>query len=289
MRKNTRTKCREHATCIVHTCNTCTVDITKSSVFTMLAVMETVMKHSPATFIIIINLNNPNTEIMQQLSYWLNFIDDATCRTTAKSCLIIVGSHADLKLLPREIVNEKLKIVSDLVQKVAERQILEFFGVISMDCRKVDSGSTRKFTSLLSKSQKSLSSRAPSMSFICHFMYAVLQWRRKCAGTIAWKLQDSATFLDEQHSSRILPSEIPLLNDLLLSLNSKGVIIYLQNHKKLAESWIIVDTEALLNKIKSTNVLMPRWSCRGRVHTECSTIHDCWQLLTCMQVTVAFK
>ena len=42
-------------------------------------------------------------------------------------------------------------------------------------------------------------------------------------------------------------------------------------------------------EIKSTNVLMPRWSCRGRVHTECITIHDCWQLLTCMQVTVAFN
>ena len=33
--------------------------------------------------------------------------------------------------------------------------------------------------------------------------------------------------------------------------------------------------------IKSTNVLMPQWSCRGRVHTECITIHDCWQLLAC--------
>ena len=42
------------------------------------------------------------------------------------------------------------------------------------------------------------------------------------------------------------------------------------------------------SKIKSTNVLMPQWNCRGPVHTECITIHNCWQLLTCMQVTVAF-
>ena len=29
--------------------------------------------------------------------------------------------------------------------------------------------------------------------------------------------------------------------------------------------------------------------CRGLVHTECITIHDCWQLLICIQVTVAIN
>ena len=212
------------------------------------AIMEAVMKQSPATFINVVDLSKPDTEITEQLSYWLNFIDSVACTTIAKSCLIIVGSHADL--LAKEIVDEKLKIISDLGEKIVnKRQILEFIGIVSMDCRKIDSVNTRKFTSLLFKSQKSMSSRAPSMSFICHFMYAVLQWRRKCADTITWKLQSFATFLDKHHSSRILPSEIPLLNNILLSLNSKGVIIYLQKDKELAESWIVVDTKALLNKI----------------------------------------
>ena len=87
------------------------------------------------------------------------------------------------------------------------------------------------------------------MSINCHFLYAVLHLLRKSAGIIVWKLQNLATFLDEHHSSGILPSEIPLLNDALISLSSKGVVIYLQNDKELAESWIVVDTEALLNKI----------------------------------------
>ena len=205
------------------------------------------MKQSPATFINVIDLTKSYTEITQQLSYWLNFINNAACRTTAKSCLIIVGSHADL--LAREIVCDKLKIISNLVKKRLKGHILEFVDVVSMDCRKIDCADTRTFTSLLSKSKEAMSSRAPSMSFICQFMYAVLQWRRKSAGTIAWKLQNLATFLYEHHSSRILPSKIPLLNDILLSLSSKGVIIYLQNHRELAKGWIVVDTEALSNKI----------------------------------------
>ena len=209
------------------------------------AVMETVMKQSPATFISVIDLSKPDTEIVQQLSYWLNFIDYATCRMTGKSCLIIVGSHADL--LAREVVKKKLEIVDDFAHKRVKRQ--EFIGVVSMDCRKIDCRDTRKFVSYLSKSQDSISSKAPLMSINCHFLYAILHLLRKSAGKIAWKLQNLVTFLDEHHSSGILPSEIPLLNDALISLSSKGVVIYIQNDKELAESWIVVDTEALLSKI----------------------------------------
>ena len=208
------------------------------------AVMETVMKQSPATFINIIDLSKPDIEITHQLAYWLNFIDNATSRMSTKSCLIIIGSHADL--LSDELLEKKSELVNQLVKKWSNQ---EFIGFVSMDCRKIDCRDTRKFTKLLSKSQQAISAKEPSMSFTCHFLYAVLQWGWKYAGKIAWKLRKFVTFLDKHHSSRIIPSEIPLLNDLLLSLSSKGVIMYLQNHKKLAESWIVVDTEALLNKI----------------------------------------
>ena len=208
------------------------------------AVIETVMKQSPATFIIVVDLSKPDTDIAEQLSYWVNFIDNATCRMTDKSCLIIVGSHADL--LARKVVREKKKIVNDFVQKHVKRQ--EFIGVVSMDCRKIDCGDTRKFVSHLSKSQHLVSSKAPLISFNCHFLYALLHLAGKYAD-IALKLQTFATFLDQEHSSGILPSDIQLLNDLLVSLSCKGVIIYLQNDKQLAESWIVVDTETLLNEI----------------------------------------
>ena len=208
------------------------------------AVMETVMKQSPATFINIVDLSKPDTEIMHQLSYWLNFIDNATSTMSTKSYLIIIGSHADL--LSDELLEKRSELVNQLVKEWANQ---EFIGFVSMDCRKIDCRDTRKFTKLLYESQQVISAKEPSMSFTCHFLYAVLQWGWKCGGKIAWKLRKFVTFLDKHHSSRIIPSEISLLNDLLLSLSSKGVIMYLQNHKKLAKSWIVVDTETLLNNI----------------------------------------
>ena len=39
--------------------------------------------------------------------------------------------------------------------------------------------------------------------------------------------------------------------------------------------WLVCNTAGI--QIKSTNVLMPQWSCRGLVHTECITMHT-WLL-----------
>ena len=36
-------------------------------------------------------------------------------------------------------------------------------------------------------------------------------------------------------------------------------------------------------------MLMPWWRLQGLVHTECTAILGCWQLLTCMQVTAAIN
>ena len=220
------------------------------------AIMETVLKQSPAIFISLVDLSKPDTEIEMQLSYWLNFIDNATCRMTDdKLCfkLIIVGSHADL--LTKEMVCHKLKIVDDLVQSRVPTN--NFSGLVSMDCRKIDSKDTRIFTSLLFKIQQDIVASEPLLSLNCHFLYAVLQWKWKCVGKIYWKLENLATFLDQEHSACVLPSEISLLNDLLLTLSRKGVIMYLQNRKDLTKTWIVVDTEALLNKIIG-ELLAPR-------------------------------
>ena len=116
------------------------------------AVMETVMQQSPAIFINVIKLVNTDTEITQQFHYWLNFIDNAIGRTDARSCLIIVGSHADL--LSKEMYDAKVSLIANLVQMGVNR--LDYMGFVSMDCRRINSGSTNEFISLLFESQKAI-------------------------------------------------------------------------------------------------------------------------------------
>ena len=204
------------------------------------AIMETVMQQSPATFIHVINLTSTESEITKQLHYWLNFIDSATCKSCNKSCIIIVGSHTDL--LTKEQLQSNLALTSKIVQKRLRGQ--EFIGVVSMDCRKIDSAGTREFISLLLKSHQVVTNRAPSMSFYCHLLYAFLQSKPEISFCTFYELISS---LECEDSS--IPTQVLILIELLVALNDKGIIFFIQNQQQVEKSWIVVDTKTILTEI----------------------------------------
>ena len=206
------------------------------------AVMEIVMQQSPATFIYVIDLTNTDSEITKQLNYWLNFIDHATYRTSNKSCIIVVGSHADL--LTKQQLSSKSAFITDLVQKrVIKRQT--FVGFVTVDCRKIDSAGIRQFISHLSRSHRIISSRAPSISYYCHLLYAFLKSKPEMT---TCTLQEIVTAVASDEDS-LLSSETGILTELLVALNDKGIIIFIQNQQQPQKSWIVVDTEKILKEI----------------------------------------
>ena len=204
------------------------------------AIMEIVMQQSPATFVNVIDISNSDDEIKRQLHYWFNFIDNATCRTTIKSCLIVVGSHADL--LSIEELQRKSTIIANVLESRMTRQ--DFLGVVTMDCRKFDSKGTRNFISLLSQSQLTLSTRAPSLSYYCHLLYAFLQSKPEM---LYCTLEELISLVTREDCP--IPAGSVFLTRLLTALNDKGIVIFLQNQQKPDESWVIVNVEILLKNI----------------------------------------
>ena len=204
------------------------------------AIMETVMQQSPATFINVIDLSNSDAKIAQQLHYWLNFIDNATCRTNIKSCLIVVGSHADL--LSKEEFRSTSTVITNVLKSRGTQQ--DFMGIVSMDCRRLDSKGTRKFISLLSQCQQTLSTRAPSLSYYCHLLYAFL----KSKPEIPYFTLEMLVFLITRENCPI-PAQSIFLTRLLTALNDKGMVIFIKNEQKTNESWIIVNIKMLLKDI----------------------------------------
>ena len=204
------------------------------------AVMETVMQQSPATFINVIGLKNTDEEIKRQLHYWLNFIENSTCRTAVKSGLIVVGSHADL-LSKMELQSKSTFITNILRRNMTHGYFME---LVTMDCRKFDSKSTRKFISLLCQSQLSISSRAPSMNYYCHLLYAFFKSKPQMVHCTLEELILLAT-----HEDCPIPTQSVSLSRFLTTLNDRGMIIFLKNQQILEESWIIVNIEVLLKDI----------------------------------------
>ena len=206
------------------------------------AVMEIVMQQSPATFINVIDLNNTDFEISKQLNYWLNFIDNATSKTSRKSCVIVVGSHADL--LTNEQLKNKSAFILNLIQSRVRRQ--KFVGFVAVDCRTIDSKGIRQFISLLHKSQGIISARTPSISYYCHLLYAFLKSKPELLSTCTLQEIISAVACDKDSP---LSSETSILTELLVSLSDKGVIIFIQNQQQPEKSWVVTDTEKLLKQI----------------------------------------
>ena len=205
------------------------------------AVMEIVMQQSPATFINVIDLNITDTEIAKQLHYWLNFIDNATCKTSIKSCVIVVGSHADL--LTNEQLKTKSNFIKDLIQKRPKNY--DFVGLVAVDCRKIDSVSIRELISLLSKSHKIISARAPSISYYCHLLYAFLKSKQDMSTCTLQEIISAIACYEDSP----LSSEANILSELLVALNDKGIIIFIQNEQQPEKSWVVVDTEKILEEI----------------------------------------
>ena len=113
-----------------------------------------------------------------------------------------------------------------------------------MDCRKIDSAGTREFISLLLKSHQVITSKAPSMSFYCHLLYAFLQFKPEIFVCTFYELISSLVCEDSP-----IPTQVPILTELLVALNDKGVIIFIQNQQHVGKSWIVVDTKTILTEI----------------------------------------
>ena len=195
------------------------------------------MQQSPATFITVIDFSNKITGIKQQLCYWLNFIDCITSKTAVGSCtLIVVGSHADH--CNKEEIQEKSTLVKECIQqRQVQRQ--QFMDIVTIDCRKIVA--IDQFIKLLNNCRQIIADRTPSMSYYCHLLYAFLKNKK-------WTV---CSFHDifSIFSKEDLSITQDQLTEHLDTLSDRGMIIFLENQQYLDKSWIVVDTEALLEKI----------------------------------------
>ena len=195
------------------------------------------VQNSSAIFINVVDLSKSDVEITHAVHYWLNFIEDCTCKSHEKSFLILVGSHAD-KISKAQQRHLEVQVIGLVKKRV---KTVEYVGFVSMDCRYSNSESSKLLISLVSECHHSILSRAPSISMYCHLLYAFLK------NKIACQLQVAISSLSAEDSP--IPLEVPLLDELLESLSSKGAVMYFRNKQCLEKSWILVKTEIILKDV----------------------------------------
>ena len=88
-----------------------------------------------------------------------------------------------------------------------------------------------------------ITTRAPSMSFYCHLLYA-FKSKPEISVCIFYELISSLECEDSP-----IPTQVPILTELLVALNDKGIIFFIQNQQQVEKSWIVVDTKTILTEI----------------------------------------
>ena len=202
------------------------------------AVLEQVMRKSPAMFLCLIDLSKSNESISQSLNYWISFIDNACSSIERKSHVLIVGSHADRVT---SSVEEKRLIVQTIAARRIKHQ--EYVGCVAMDCRRPDN---EYLISVLTDSQSSIAESQPIISYYNHVVYAFLQTKLDVVGCTLDNLITKIRVEDDSS----LPTDISDLTETLSTLSDKGLILFI--HDPQSVSWVIVQTEALLTEVNGT-------------------------------------
>ena len=205
------------------------------------AVLEQVMRRSAAMFLCVVDLSKSEEKICESLHYWLRFINNACSTAEGRSHVVIIGSHADQVT---SSVEEKSSLLQTIIDTRRVRR-QEYVECIAMDCRRANTDASRRLIATLTNSQKAITASQPVIHYYSHVVYAFLRTKLNVVGCT---LHDLVSAIAKENDSS-LPSDQSVLTEILTTLSDKGLILFIHHPHS---SWVIVKTEALLNKINGT-------------------------------------
>ena len=205
--------------------------------FSQSVIMETVMRKTPAIFINLVDLSKSDKEIEQAVHYWLTFIVNAASKASGNSCVIMVGSHADI--LSDKKLETKTNLVKDLMDRRIKKLNFDFF--MSMDCRR---GNDDNFLPILAQCHHTISANSQPVSIYCHMVYSFLQTK---IDKTACQFYELISYVSKEES--LVTLDHSLLSEFLEYLSNKGLIIYIKNNQCLKNSWIVIKREVISKDI----------------------------------------
>ena len=203
------------------------------------AVLENLLQGSSAVFIVVISLAD---EMLQEsFQFWLTTIENVCHHALCQCHLFVVASHADIVT---DNSASKIDILKKLLSsRLSSSDIIRQNKLIKLDCRKLGGNQLDILISSLSSTCKSVSLK--KMTIYCHLLYDFFQINKK---VILYQLE-SLLEIFLQRNDLFLPTSVGSLVEIVHSLSSTGLIVFLRNKEFLAKSWIVTDKSILLAEL----------------------------------------
>ena len=210
-----------------------------------LSVIDHLIENSSAVIILVLNLTDAKK--IDQLHYWLTLIDAKRKCMKTQTRLIIVASHCDK--LPEE------KIRGDIARLKGQLDLRGFtsdcYFIIPHDCR----GSLHEETDFISAVSESCQQIRDSPCFkvglFSYTLYSFIEHlKSNNAGKNVYELKVLIAKMQEHPEYHVcLPKSSEEYVKAFKTLDSIGLIIFLQDIKKQGDSWVILDKGLLLTQI----------------------------------------
>ena len=218
------------------------------------AILKAAIQSTPPVFLLVVNLLDVDNEIIQNILYWISFLENQCTLVSCKPHLIIVGSHADT--LKSKGVSPQEK-VNTLVSLLGPNYFinLEFIGFIPMDCQRHESTGMNDLRPLLVRSCSQLRIEEPiAFNAHCFLVYLLETFKETPAVTISTIHEQIEKQLLSHREGVLdfLPKSIGALYKICVELNERGHILLLRDKKNLENSYVVIEEKSLLSEVSGT-------------------------------------
>ena len=205
-----------------------------------IAVLENLLHGSAAIFVIVVSLSD--IEVCKHLQQWLTIVENECQKALGQCYVITVASHID------EVDQSNLPIICRQLAEISSSQLSQQCivncGLVHLDCRKLVGGELSSFTATLSSAcQYIRSTNKREMSLYCHMLYALLEEKNESVYT----LDQLIAIL--RKSENYMPLEVEAVSELLSSLHTTGLIVFLKNNHTPGYSWVFARKGVLLTEV----------------------------------------
>ena len=218
------------------------------------ALLKAAIQSTPPVFLLVVNLLDEENEIIQNILYWISFLENQCTLVSCKPHLIIVGSHADT--LKSKGVSPQEK-VNTLVSLLGSNYFinLEFIGFIPMNCQRHESTGMNDLRPLLVRSCSQLRIQEPiTFNAHCFLVYLLETFKETPAVTISTiheKIEKQLLYHREGVLD-FLPKSTAALYKICVELNERGHILFLRDKKNLENSYVVIEEKSLLSEVSGT-------------------------------------
>ena len=218
------------------------------------ALLKATIQSTPPVFLLVVNLLNGEDEIIQNILYWISFLENQCTLVSCKPHLIIVGSHADTLKSKGINPQEKVNMLVNLLDQTYLVN-LEFIGFIPMDCQLHESTGMNDLRPLLDRSCSQLRIQEPiTFNAHCFLVYLLETFKHTPAVTVSTIHKQIQKQLLSQREGVLdfLPKTIGALYKICLELNERGHILFLKDKINVENSYVVIEEKFLLSKVSGT-------------------------------------